>query len=563
MLAVTPVAGQERVRPGAAESKPVAVALDRASATATGGTSDAALGPDASAGASSSSVAPPAAVDAQTYAREKAEAARGPAPTGATRLAVPEARSGSADPSASAAPSVPLNFAGLNRQTAVNNGFVFNPPDTIVGKSPNRVLEGANSALRLFNTSGGVIATSDMNTFFGASTTNGRLFDPKVYYDRNATNPRFFVVGLQAAGKGDTNAANDVSRIWVAVARSSDPANLSSSNWCRYNIEGRRNVGTSDVSWADYPQIGAGRDSFSFAVNNFRFTNSTFTYAVIHVWNKTIATNNASSCPSIPQYTFQPSSTIANFTAFTIQPAQSYTSPSSFSGTTNPAYYMSTTRGSSNQYHVYRIRNVASASPTLTSVTLTGHSYIIPPASPQPSSSIVIDTGDNRMLQVAGIGNTLVGMFTTGCNFSSPPNESCSLAPRVTVGQNGSGGLTATLVENTFAGFGDNIFVHHQSIATNTSLQSASTWEYSGSANHLRSTAMFKNVNAAWSGVSTYAAGTCSLPATAPSATMARSGDYSGAQLDPALTSFWLAGEEAITIGGSCQWQTRIARLIP
>src|SRR3712207_1458759 len=117
-----------------------------------------------------------------------------------------------------------------------------------------------------------------------------------------------------------------------------------------------------------------------------------------------------------------PRSTLLPYTTLfrsTVQPAQHYTSPSSFTGTTNPAYYLSTRRGSSNEYRVYRVRNVASGSPTLNQLTLTGAGYSIPPDSPQPGSTVLVDTGDNRVLQVAGIGNTLLGTFTTACNFTA------------------------------------------------------------------------------------------------------------------------------------------------
>lgn len=191
----------------------------------------------------------PAAVDHASYLKEKAAAVRGPAPTGATTVGLPRR-------AIAQVPTMPVLFDALDRPSAANNGIVFNPPDTIVAKSPNRILEGVNSALRLFNNVGGTLQTADLNTFFGAATTNGRLFDPKTYFDRNAANPRFFVVALQVAGRDDTDPANDVSRIWVAVSRSPDPANLAAGNWCRYNIEGRRNVGAANVSWADYPAIG-------------------------------------------------------------------------------------------------------------------------------------------------------------------------------------------------------------------------------------------------------------------------------------------------------------------
>jgi hypothetical protein len=537
-----------QLQAGPPELRPVATELDQPQQAAAGNDNPNTYGQRA--------VTPPAAVDAQTYAREKAAAERGPAPTGASTVTEP----GGPPAAPSQAPTVSSNFAGLTRPSAASHGFVFTPPDTILGKSPNRYLEGTNSALRLFDGSGSTLATADLNTFFGASTASGILFDPKVFYDRNAGRPRMFVVALQEQGDGDTNAANNISRIHLAISRASDPAGLTSASWCRYNIDGRRNVGTTNVSWADYPEIGVGNDSLSIATNNFRFTDGGFTYAMIHVFNKVTAENNATACPTIPRFDFQPSSTIGNFAHFTIQPAQQYTANSSFTGTTNPAYYMSTTRGSSNAYHVYRVRNVASGSPTLQSVTLTGGSYGIPPSSPQPSSTVQIDTGDNRMLQVGGIGNNLVGIFTTVCNFTSgTANESCNYAPRMTVGQNASGGLTATLPEDTLAGFGNNIFVHHSSIATNTALASGSNWESSGTGRYLRSNAIGKNVNAGWTGGSAYAPGSCSLPSS-----LNRSGDYSGAQLAPTdKTNFVLAGEQAVVTDGSCQWRTRIAVLTP
>src|SRR6185312_1436015 len=108
-----------------------------------------------------------------------------------------------------------------------SNGFIFTPPDTSVAKSPTRVLEAVNGALRLSNTSGGTIATVDLNTFFGAAVANGLLFDPKVYFDRNATNQRFYVVALQQ------NTNPKLSLIWLGVSRITNPSNLSSPNWCR------------------------------------------------------------------------------------------------------------------------------------------------------------------------------------------------------------------------------------------------------------------------------------------------------------------------------------------
>ncbi|MGH6841637.1 MAG: hypothetical protein ACREDV_06025 [Methylocella sp.] len=64
-----------------------------------------------------------------------------------------------------------------------------------------------------------------------------------------------------------------------------------------------------------------------------------------------------------------------------------------------------------------------------------------------------------------------------------------------------------------------------------------------------------------WDLVQGYAAGTCANLLV--DMDRVRSGDYSGAQLDPSLSGFWLAGEQATSIGGTCHWHTRIVKIIP
>lgn len=496
-------------------------------------------------------------VDAETYRRQKAAAVWSPALTPTQRLrpapAVPAT-------SASLAAAVPTVFNGINQ---VDAGGVA-VPDTIVGKSPTRVLEATNGQIRLLTTAGATIQSLTLNDFFDPPGSNGDVVDPKVYYDINNTNDRYYVTGMQRAGRDDTDTTNDVSRIWIAISRTPDPGTLDPINWCRYNLDAIRGTGTPDKSWADQPVIGVGVDSFSFSANQFRFTDRTFAFSFVRVWNKNIASNNTASCPSMTTHVFQMSSTAGDVSRFSVQPAQHYTAPSSFAGTTNPAYFLSTTNGSSTQYHVHRLRNVASGSPTMSTLTLTGASYGVPPSSTQPGSAVTVDTSDNRVTQVAGRGNTVAGVFTTNCNFTTgTPNESCVRTPTVTVGQNGAGGLTATLTENTFVGYGDTIYAHHPSIALNSSNQVGSSWQFSGDAFFLSSEARIKT-GASWAGVSTYAGGTCALPESTAGSGSARAGDYSGAQTDSAnAAQWWLAGEQAVTISGVCRWRTRVALLTP
>jgi hypothetical protein len=510
--------------------------------------------PQISAGQSVVPSGPQLPVDAQTYRQQKAAALWAKTSGHPTAVNLPHAL-----PPQAAMPRV---FDGMDFASA---GGVFVPPDTTMGKSSTHIVEAANTAIRLFSTTGTVQQTRSLNSFFGVSTTNGRLFDPKVYFDRNASRQRFYVAALQAAGIDDANSANDVSRLFIAVSRSSNPSTLASSGWCRYNIDARRDVGTVNASWADFPALGVGRDSFSVDTNQFRFTDRTvFTFAEIRVFNKNVAANNSSSCPRIPRFTFQPASSQGDSTRFTIQPAQHYTSPTSFTAVTNPAYYLSTSFGSSDQYHVFRVANVAGGHPTLAETAVTGAGYSVPPNGGQPSGAIVVDSGADEVLQVAGIGDNITGEFTTACNFTpGTPNESCTLTPRVTVGHDASGNLTATIAENPFEGLGDGVFVHHPSVASNSALQSGGSWEFNGASANLSTVSLTKNVNDFWFTVQTYASGTCVRAADPPSTTTARAGDYTGAQTDPGLTTFWTAGEEAVTVSGTCLWRTRIGSLTP
>ena len=139
-------------------------------------------------------------------------------------------------------------------------------------------------------------------------------------------------------------------------------------------------------------------------------------------------------------------------------------------------------------------------------------------------------------------------------------NESCAASPRITVGQNGTGGPTAALVENRISGFGENVFAHHPSVALNGMLQAGTSWDRSGASYRLGAVAVVKYPGGVWTFAGAYAPGTCAYTTTT------RTGEYGGAQTDPVnLHSFWLAGEQAVAVSGltGCNWATRIAQVIP
>jgi hypothetical protein len=452
---------------------------------------------------------------------------------------------------------VTASFVGLDRPGSTDQGVVYFPPDTNVAKSRFRVLEATNAALRLFTNAGGVLATKPLTTFFGASAANGRVFDPKVYYDRLGANPRLLVVALQ---KGGTT----VSRIWLGISRSPDPVNLEPANWCRYNIDGRRNNGTVNASWADYPSIGAANDAFAIGTNQFRFSNDTFTFNVQRVFRKVAAYNNAAGCPVITMFTFQPTGVIGTGAVFTVNPVQHYLPPSSFVGTTNPLYFVSTHFGTDNRYRVWRVRNVAGAPTMQGPVDVAGgFVYGVPPDAPQAGTAVMIDTGDNRVTQAAGIGNSLVAVHGTGCNFGGGANESCARYARISVGQSGAGALTAAIFgspETATFGF-TNEFYFWPGVAVNTVFQSIIPFQFVSSAltgGRLSAWFAVKQSGVLPASIIPLTTGSCAQTLSN------RSGDYVGAAVDPSThRRFWIAGERATTIAGLCQWQTQVGEVDP
>lgn len=472
-------------------------------------------------------------------------------------------------------PSISTSFDGLSKESAANNGYDFSPPDTIVAKSPTHVLEAANSALRLFTNDGAAVQTVDLNTFFGAAHDNAHnggldlLFDPRVYYDRNAGNQRLYVVATQAYGSND---ANGVSVLWFAVSRNADPSTLDPADWCTYGINAKRNAGTTKSSWLDYPTLGVGRDAILVGGNQFRFTNGTYTYPTVHVFNKNVAANNSSGCPNVPFFTFQPTTKVGSSTIFSLQPVQSYSQSSSFQGTRNPAYLLSTDipASTSPRVHVWRIKNVASGRPTMTWRNVSGtFQYSIPPSAEQPGGTgVLMETGDTRLQGAVGRGNTLYGTLTTGCQIGSGSNESCLVYFRVAVGQFPNGALKASLTEELAWGQGDGSYVYHPSVAVNQASQVAVTSQASSAnaadpaASYLGSIFLLKNEDAIGWITNAAVVGQCALPADGSN--LARTGDYTGVQVDPADNlSFWMAGEYAMNFSGTCKWNTRVVKLTP
>jgi hypothetical protein len=467
-----------------------------------------------------------------------------------------------------AAARVTESFRGININEAGVGDFIFAPPDPNVAASPERVVHVVNLAIRMFTRSGGELQTLNLNDFFDTPVAeNGvsSLSDPKIIYDVNGPRHRFYITAIESNVVSGT--LPNFSRIHLAVSRSANPSNLNPGNWCHYRIDARLNRGTNLVNWADFPSIGAGEDALVITTNQFTFNDFSFVTAAIWALRKLPLSNNAESCPSSKLFTFRASDEVGDPRAFTVQPVQHLTAPSSFAGTGNPVYLVNTistatTSVPSKDYRVYRLRNVATT-PTLSRATVTGnYAYFVPPNVGQDNEAGFIFTNDERVEEAAGVGDAFWATHATACSFSTG-NVSCARVIRVRVGQSSSGALQASITQQKTFGAPDD-FLFEPGLAVNRDETVAVPFHYASpdrTDNNLSTWwAVKANDEADFSSFSLLATGSCQQVTP-------RTGDYSGAETDPVdLKSFWLAGEAArpiVPFGGACFWVTRIIQVTP
>lgn len=433
------------------------------------------------------------------------------------------------------------SFDGLDKITAAHQGRRFFPADTHVAAGPTRVLEVSNVGVRLSDRDGEGALVRSLNDFFG-DPSGPVLFDPKVYFDR--LSGRFLLVALSR----DEEARK--SGIHVSVSRSDAPQGLEApAEWCNYRLNGRRGS-----SWADYPGLGANERWLVVSVNNFRFSggfNSVFLYAL----SKPDLVDNAAECPSLSFHRFKVRRDARGNRAFTLQPAQHYTASEEPS---SPFYLVSTRFARSDDYVVWRLLDNPGAKPTLAKVTVDGGAlYDFLPFAPQKGGD-VLDTGDQRMMQVAARDGRLWAVHATGCAIRGAPNETCIRA--VEIVPDGAGAEVTFL--DTFGR--DRVYLWWPGIAVNERGDVVTAFQRSAARRRLETGYSFKRPAAADFGpLKRLKRGTCPLDDFNEDLEANRTGDYVGAQTDPLDdVSFWIAGQYPAEIPGSgCEWKTRIGRV--
>jgi hypothetical protein len=450
------------------------------------------------------------------------------------------------------------SFAGIDFPTSGSQ-----IPDTSLARSPNRVLEATNGMLRLTGTDGTLKSQMSMDAFFGLSGQAAGTIDPKAFYD-NLGPTKVFVIAVM--GKGTPKALH------LAVSRKPDPDTLTApANWCRFMLTHPSIV---PQTLADYPGLGAGPEHLILTSNHFGPTNSGTLVRLIAKNVLYNITDTTKPCPltvaSISVLPLLSDSTGANLR--TLQPVQFSTSPGSAGGVTTLGYLVSTVKYGSSEYRVWSLqRNSAGAlvRPLPSRVVQASKLYLEPPPANQPptfpGATNTVSTGDGRILQAVGSGNTIWFTQTTGCHvIGTSVNDSCANVMQLNVTP-GAGDPLVTFGQQSLLGAGAGVSMWQPAIAMTTTGHVAIVY-HQGSTNLPLSLA----VAVKRSTTTLFRALPLDQGACSQSGIALRSGDYLGAHVDPSGTSFWVAGEKLFDFDPNpdpqrvnCKWATFVKEVRP
>ncbi|HEV8308196.1 MAG TPA: hypothetical protein VGW35_11060 [Methylomirabilota bacterium] len=455
-------------------------------------------------------------------------------------------------------PGVLIRFAGLDELTA--GGVV--PPSPSVAKGVSRVIQAANSALRLSTVTGAPLQTKTLRAFFGAPD-RGAVLDPQVLFDQNEADRRFYIAALQHRG---TTEASGTSLIHLAVSRSPEPPDLEPDHWCRYAIDAKRDGGTALASRAGDLTLTVGSARLVLTTDQYRFATNAFTFAVIRVLDKVALSRNTGACPSLPgTVVFQPAAAPGDRSFFALQPVQS---PGPWAADLrDPVYFVNTGFTGTSSDDRYRVSRIWDTPPTFRSLVLRGaRRYASPPDSPQPRSAVRLDTGDARIRQAAGGRATaeaitvtyLTAVHATRCHVGAASPTACVMWVRVEVTPIAA--AFARIDQQLMLGGGPGIFDSFPGVAEGADGVSVVAFQRSGPGRFLHGLVMVKPFSAEAFGPAVLPAtptGQCAL--AAPRAM----GDAITVRRDPVRLQYWVSTVRAISVAGRCVWETAVVNLRP
>ena len=149
-------------------------------------------------------------------------------------------------------------------------GFDSIPPDPIGATGLDRVIAVVNVMIEAHDKAGVLLFRDALADFFTPLSPTTLTFDPKVIYDQHAD--RFVVVTLERVNADPPSNPDpgNISRILLAVSKSSTPATPTAADWFFHDI-GAKTLIDGVEHWADYPGFAVDEEAVYITNNMFSF----------------------------------------------------------------------------------------------------------------------------------------------------------------------------------------------------------------------------------------------------------------------------------------------------
>lgn len=189
-----------------------------------------------------------------------------PSPTNAVARFAPSPPPGfGGDPTTITSPPPAISFSALGDP----NTFV--PPDTMGAVGLTNCVTMLNTQVRIQTKLGTNVATTTLSNFWSSAGSFVRIADPRIVYDvyRN----RWIACAI-------VDPQRTTSRLFVGASKNANPA---FTNWYFFSID----VDSSNVTWADQPNLGFNKDWIVVQMNMYSVTGNIPTASLILVMTKT------------------------------------------------------------------------------------------------------------------------------------------------------------------------------------------------------------------------------------------------------------------------------------
>lgn len=398
---------------------------------------------------------------------------------------------------------------------AVKDDISYIPPDTTGAVGPNHVMTTLNNQVNIQTRSGGAIVgyPKNLSSFWAGTGTS--FTDPKVLYDPYAG--RWIAIV-------DADFDQATPKIALAVTTGATPSDPTGT-WFRFTVVDD----PTGAAWCDYPTLGFNKDWIVVSCNMFSNSNN---FAGVWVYTFHKATLYAGSADTATVTKFSTSS------GGTIQPAVTYDA-------TAAEYLFQSWNGNSGAARLYTV----TGSGTISAVSLVtqGQTWAFAAGSnedfaPQQGSSDLINTGDDRMINVVYRNGSIWGVQTAFIPASAPTRSVAQYW------QVSPGGLLQAFGR---AGSGASTFYGYPSIAVNKNGDALIGYSSFSTAQFASAAYTYRHADGTVEPDVVLKAGKDSYHKTYdpnPASARNRWGDYSNTVIDPVNdTDFWTIQEYAET----------------